>query len=136
MNCPVCKVPLIAVERDQIEVDYCISCRGLWFDRGELELLAERLSVSVTSIMQAVRPAATSEKPRPCPRCGKSMMKEEMASRTITDRCPTGEGIWFDARELGSLLDHVTRDQKALPVFSFLGEMFGARPAAAQERKE
>jgi Zn-finger nucleic acid-binding protein len=133
MNCPVCKVPLIAVEREQIEVDYCISCRGLWFDTGELELLGERLGVSVASIVQPVRPASSSEKPRPCPRCGKKMTKEELHARIVVDHCPAGEGIWFDARELGALLDHATAGRDALPMFQFLGEMFGTR-AGRQEK--
>lgn len=133
MNCPVCKVPLIAVERDQIEVDYCISCRGIWFDRGELELLAERLGVSTEAIMQALRPASTPEKPRPCPRCGKKMTKEELTARVIIDHCPAGEGMWFDARELGLLLDHAAKGRDSLPVVSFLGEMFGSRRPAGQE---
>src|SRR5687767_10281122 len=130
MQCPVCKVPLIAVEREQVEVDYCISCRGLWFDSGELDLLAEKLGVSIDTGSLFGQPATTGEKPRSCPRCAKRMEKNEMASArgVIVDRCPQNEGIWFDSRELGSLLDRVTETYEApRPVTSFLGEMFGRR---------
>ncbi len=41
MNCPVCKEPLIVLELEQIEVDYCTRCAGVWLDAGELELLLE-----------------------------------------------------------------------------------------------
>ncbi|MCK7521491.1 MAG: zf-TFIIB domain-containing protein [Ignavibacteriales bacterium] len=29
------------LELEQIEVDYCTSCEGVWLDAGELELLLE-----------------------------------------------------------------------------------------------
>jgi Zn-finger nucleic acid-binding protein len=124
MNCPVCKVPLIAVEREQVEVDYCISCRGLWFDSGELQLLAERLQVPIAVATTDVSSAETA---RHCPRCGKTMLKSELA-RALVDRCPSGQGIWFDARELGAVIDHEIQRQGATrPVAAFLGEMFGRR---------
>ena len=39
MDCPVCSEPMIVLEYDRVEVDYCVSCQGLWLDAGELELL-------------------------------------------------------------------------------------------------
>ncbi len=41
MNCPVCHDPMVVLEWDQAEVDHCLSCKGTWLDRGELELLLE-----------------------------------------------------------------------------------------------
>ena len=38
MNCPRCKTSaLVERVRDDIEIDHCDSCRGVWLDRGELE---------------------------------------------------------------------------------------------------
>ena len=42
MKCPACDTPLVVVEREEIELDWCAACRGLWFDEGELELLGEK----------------------------------------------------------------------------------------------
>lgn len=39
MLCPACKVDLVMSERQNIEIDYCPKCRGVWLDRGELEKL-------------------------------------------------------------------------------------------------
>lgn len=47
MDCPVCKKSLIVVERDNIELDYCIACKGFWFDAGELGLLAEKIGAGI-----------------------------------------------------------------------------------------
>ena len=42
MKCPVCGVALVMTERQNIEIDYCPGCRGVWLDRGELDKIIER----------------------------------------------------------------------------------------------
>ncbi|MBA4250446.1 MAG: hypothetical protein C0425_02755 [Chlorobiaceae bacterium] len=42
MNCPVCDVTLQISNRENIEIDYCPKCRGVWLDRGELDKIIER----------------------------------------------------------------------------------------------
>ncbi|KRB86012.1 hypothetical protein ASE00_04500 [Sphingomonas sp. Root710] len=42
MMCPVCAVPLTMSERQNVEIDYCPQCRGVWLDRGELDKIIER----------------------------------------------------------------------------------------------
>lgn len=34
--CPGCRKPMQLVFADKVELDWCGSCRGFWFDRGEL----------------------------------------------------------------------------------------------------
>ena len=41
MQCPVCNEAMIVLEYEQVEIDHCTSCKGIWLDAGELELLAE-----------------------------------------------------------------------------------------------
>lgn len=42
LTCPACQVPLVMSERQNIEIDYCPNCRGVWLDRGELDKIIER----------------------------------------------------------------------------------------------
>jgi Zn-finger nucleic acid-binding protein len=43
MNCPSCgEVKLLMTERQDIEIDYCPQCRGVWLDRGELDKIIDR----------------------------------------------------------------------------------------------
>ena len=42
MKCPKCDVALMMTERQNVEVDYCPNCRGVWLDRGELDKVIER----------------------------------------------------------------------------------------------
>lgn len=45
MHCPVCTdATLVITERQNIEIDYCPKCRGVWLDRGELDKIIERTS--------------------------------------------------------------------------------------------
>ena len=73
MDCPVCKDAMITLERDEVEVDYCLSCSGIWLDAGELEMLLGDSSQAKT-VLDSFKPDKSSEeKPRKCPICLKKM---------------------------------------------------------------
>ncbi len=42
LSCPRCAKPLVAVSYQDVTVDQCPACGGVWLDRGELEALAPR----------------------------------------------------------------------------------------------
>jgi Zn-finger nucleic acid-binding protein len=42
MKCPVDGTTLLLAERQDVEIDYCPECRGVWLDRGELDKLLGR----------------------------------------------------------------------------------------------
>jgi hypothetical protein len=45
MKCPSCTdVDLVMADRQNVEIDYCPKCRGVWLDRGELDKIIERSS--------------------------------------------------------------------------------------------
>lgn len=63
MQCPVCNsVQLVMTTRQDIEIDYCPTCRGVWLDRGELDKIIER-SQRDTDRTQTV--SGPSERSRP-----------------------------------------------------------------------
>lgn len=65
MKCPVCKEPdLLMTERQQIEIDYCPQCRGVWLDRGELDRLLEKSQAEI-AVPAAIQP--TAQEPRQSP---------------------------------------------------------------------
>jgi Zn-finger nucleic acid-binding protein len=47
MNCPICNVTLQIAERQNVEIDHCPQCRGVWLDRGELDKIIERSLVDM-----------------------------------------------------------------------------------------
>jgi Zn-finger nucleic acid-binding protein len=60
MNCPVCAVPLTMSTRQNVEIDYCPQCRGVWLDRGELDKIIERSAAEL-----APAPARQGHAPQP-----------------------------------------------------------------------
>ena len=127
MKCPVCRASLVVVEREGIEVDWCVDCGGLWFDAGELELLAVKLGRPLAA--HDLPPAAARGRPgrRRCPRCPRRLERLPFERQALElDRCPS-HGIWLDRGELGSMLKGRAPHGADAPgaVLSFLGETFG-----------
>src|SRR5688572_28238724 len=45
MNCPLChNTSLIKTQRQGFLIDYCPDCRGIWFERGELDKILIKLN--------------------------------------------------------------------------------------------
>lgn len=135
MICPVCKKDTLVVEYKQIELDYCQTCKGTWFDAGELELLLEKGGVKgVPSFMSNIlqlHEAVSSEKKRRCPICGKNMRKTKVSGEAgvLIDVCETGHGLWLDGGEVHSLLKIITEKKDHAPggesmVIEFLKDVF------------
>jgi len=138
MKCPACSNLMIVVEHENIELDYCTDCSGVWFDAGELELLLETMelegsSLSLDSILTSPE-AKSSEKKRKCPICRQKMKKATAGHEpeVLIDACPRGDGLWFDKGEVGQLITQLPDkpSEKADSqgrVITFLGEVFRAR---------
>jgi hypothetical protein len=109
MKCPVTGLPMMVVERDKIELDYCPDCGGIWFDAGELELFAESIEAEVRLPDFSTFPSVkSSEKARRSPRTGKEMDKINLGSeehQLLIDRDRDGYGLWFDRGELARVLE-------------------------------
>lgn len=122
MNCPACNEPLITLEHELVEVDYCAACGGVWLDAGELELLygdARQCALCLSG-----GEAREAGEKRRCPRCGRRMRAERSTGpRPVTfDRCPQGDGLWLDHGELEAILEGA--ELKDPEVERFLKETF------------
>ena len=136
MKCPACKGVVIVVEYEKIELDYCTQCSGVWFDAGELELLADRLSLEGAGLtpeeISALPEKGVREKRRRCPICARRMRKVVLGSdpEVLVDVCPVGDGIWFDGGEviqvLGQLKCKLSSTGGSGRMINFLGEVFQA----------
>ena len=138
MHCPVCKEPMIIVEHEKIELDYCTSCLGVWFDAGELALLLESMDLEVGEFniadIMTLPEKRIAERKRRCPVCRKKMRKAAIGHEpeVVIDACPRGEGLWFDGGEVGHVITQLLDKPSAEPgapdrVVTFLGEVFQAR---------
>jgi Zn-finger nucleic acid-binding protein len=128
MDCPVCRNAMIVLELDEVEVDYCTACEGIWLDAGELELLLGGAS-QAQAVMGSFATAQTDEAARKCPICRKKMEKVWVGAadgkREMLDRCKKEHGLWFDRGELQGVLSMGHFDDEG-KVRHLLGELFRA----------
>jgi len=122
--CPHCHQPLIVIEYEGIELDYCPECQGTWCDAGELELVAQ-LAGAPRGPLHAALGAAGPAGERRCPRCRRKMQTLQVGTEPAVevDRCPAGDGLWLDAGELAAIVRHFAPGGDA-PVAAFFGDMF------------
>jgi Zn-finger nucleic acid-binding protein len=131
LDCPVCRVSLIVLERHQVEVDYCGLCHGLWLDEEEMALMAEALShpVSLPDFRQIPPIAHPPQKSHRCPRCRARMRRIPMGvqaddASVVIDHCPRNHGLWFDTGELEQVLARYRHQAVASQdLLSSLGEV-------------
>jgi uncharacterized protein len=131
MRCPVDKNDMIVVEHLRIELDFCLACSGVWFDRGELDLLINRLKDQGINLVESElivpQKAKVDEAKRKCPICRSTMDKVWVGKepQVLIDSCPRGDGLWFDGGELHQVLQQM-ETPGSKDVISFLGEAFRA----------
>ena len=126
MNCANCKNPMITAELENVEIDFCSGCGGVWLDAGELESLLTDEAQSRHLLASFVAAGQSTEAGRQCPICRKAMEKVyagPMDKAILLDRCPRGHGLWFDRGELKQVLESETLNQNS-KVIQLLKEMF------------
>ncbi len=126
MKCPVCKEPTIVLELDEVEIDYCTSCGGIWLDAGELDLLIEDEKDRELLLSSFQKDAEHPERKHRCPICRKKMDKVHVGENkdVLLDKCPDNDGLWFDKGELKDVIQLASKDNK---VVELLNELFGSK---------
>ena len=122
MNCPVCQSALDGKKYREIVIDACPTCRGIWFDEGELldfihSYLEEHQDLPNSTIQlhkTITRIESLQEAGRSCPRCNQPLKKVNYGydSNIIVDRCPACAGVWMDHPEVKQLAVHAKGNPK------------------------
>jgi hypothetical protein len=123
MDCPVCSEPMITLELEEVEIDYCQGCEGIWLDAGELEMLLGGSRQAENFVKSFNKAKNLTEKQRRCPICLKKMEKV-LAGDVLIDRCKKGDGLWLDGGELEAILETAELDGTG-KIKKTLAEMFG-----------
>jgi Zn-finger nucleic acid-binding protein len=115
LECPKCVGMLQKNKIENIEIDVCFVCEGIWFDAGELEAVIKADSKDFDYIdvgreafdgaeARAAGLSLDKEKGK-CPICkdGTELVKSEYEQgkkKINVDICPKGHGIWLDGGEI------------------------------------
>ena len=132
MDCPICKNAMITLELAEVEIDHCIDCGGIWLDAGELELLLDQLEKAQKLLDSFKINADCTEITRKCPICLKKMQKITVGASTpmlLIDKCPRGDGLWFDKGELQDIVKRAQLDREN-KIQKLLADMFGSEKIA------
>lgn len=132
MNCPVCKKEaMIVLEWDQVELDHCTQCRGIWLDGGELELLLGGENKK-NELLASFESCLSKNPKRRCPICSNRMDKISCANEIEIDRCSKRHGLWFDLGELDQVLQFFGSEKK---ISDWLNVLFHATPLTGGTNK-
>jgi Zn-finger nucleic acid-binding protein len=115
--CPQCNIPLNTISAEQDEnlfIERCKSCFGLFFDRGELEYVLQQSVSNIHEINlehidninkdRYQKPADFNY--RKCPECSVLMNRVNFGQRSavVVDQCLI-HGMWLDNGELAHLME-------------------------------
>jgi len=98
MICPKCKVAKLRKRRVKgkaFTVEYCLKCKGVWFDQGELD------EVMPEAIKELEVPrGAQKDVEYLCPKCNKALYAFDYPQTYVTiNMCKRCGGLWFDRGE-------------------------------------
>jgi Zn-finger nucleic acid-binding protein len=126
MNCPTCKdKPMITLELNEVEVDYCLECKGIWLDEGELETLLDSTALAI-ELLDSFQKTQSDEIIHRCPICLKKMEKISVGDsekQIIIDKCAKNHGLWFGKGELSLILEKASLDKES-KIQKLLKEIF------------
>lgn len=133
-TCPVCRIPLKPVNiKNRVEVDFCLQCRGIWFEKDELTHTHAQGRIAEKFMKQLPTPvrdtvicescgAHNSRNRTSCEQCGAPLeflcptcavpLEEVMIGEVAIDRCRTCQGVWLDGGELTLLFDEFKRQKQ------------------------
>jgi Zn-finger nucleic acid-binding protein len=106
MECPKCQAHMEVVRFEETDVDRCVRCGGLWFDRLEDEELRGREGAEAIDSGPAWQAPMHNEQGKVfCPVDGTLMVRlvDGAQPQIWLESCPMCQGTFFDAGEFTEL---------------------------------
>lgn len=110
MDCPRCnkllQTEIIKDIKENIEVDTCSTCGGIWFDHRELSKI-DKIAEPTFFEIRKIPKTKEQMKILHCPSCNDSIelhkAEHPRDKKVIIDYCPNCKGIWLDKGELEAI---------------------------------
>jgi Zn-finger nucleic acid-binding protein len=115
MKCPRCEKELETRTIGAVEVDECLGCQGIWFDKDELRKAKDETNSDLNWMdfelwkHQDLFHVAT--KPVACPKCNVEMAAIDYdKSKVEVDCCAKCKGVWLGGDEFKKIIDALTEE--------------------------
>jgi Zn-finger nucleic acid-binding protein len=125
MQCPQCHQQMKKSTINNITIDECLACKGMWFDRGELdqvkdEVLPDLGWLEIDTWQQQANLLAKGSR-QLCPKCHNTTLTTVMdqQSQTMIDMCAQCKGTWLPAGQFLNLINAMldTAVKKSAPEY-------------------
>ncbi len=105
MNCPKCQIEEMTPEEyEGITVDRCQACKGIFFDRDELnKMISKKMGNKADTFAFSATSDDMDERIATCPHCRQKMTPCKGAGDIRIDLCKTCKSVFLDQGELASL---------------------------------
>jgi Zn-finger nucleic acid-binding protein len=122
MDCPLCRKAMKPIKAGDFSIDECPECRGLWFDKGELEAFKDEVDPDLRfldfEIWSSQALFNLNEQPLACPRCRSVAMralKYQEPDLAVTF-CPFCEGVWLNFGDFKDVVEAFRTEAEAKSV--------------------
>jgi Zn-finger nucleic acid-binding protein len=125
MQCPECQKPMKQREIGDVQIDECPQCKGIWFDKDELEDAKDEIDPDLRWMDFGIwkQPARIhiNDEPLKCPRCQKVAMRAIYYQGPDIDFtfCPFCKGVWLNAGDFKIIIDALNKEaqKKSVPEY-------------------
>lgn len=110
MDCPKCHESMEAGNIENVEIDKCPKCNGIWFDQDELRQAKDQTDPDLNwmdfEIWKHEDHFKFTARTLKCPICKINMVAIDYGETGVEiDYCPQCRGTWLDEGEFGKIID-------------------------------
>ncbi len=125
MDCPNCEIALRPFKIGSVSLDECARCKGIWFDKKELEEVKDEIDPELRWLDLKIWHPQTrfqiTDQPHDCPACKKVTMRTIHYQEPDVDVsfCPLCQGTWLDSGDLGKIIEALGKeaDSRSIPSY-------------------
>ncbi len=121
MDCPACHKPMIILEFNRVELDFCSACQGCWMDRGELGLLLH----GELDLPKDFNLTGEKKSKRRCPKCFHRMRAGILPGTDVEVDVCKSDGVWLDQGEAQSIARQKADSPHGAAFVDFVTSVFG-----------
>jgi len=126
MRCTMCREAMNPLKIGDVQIDECPHCRGIWFDKGELEEVKDDVDPDLRflnfNIWSRKALFNVHDMPLTCPRCRNVSMRAVNFREPDIDFtfCPFCEGVWLNAGDFQKIIDAFSREAASKSVADYV----------------